>query len=74
MGEGGTVASPSLLGIRFQESHRGKTSFLLFWGKYIKQYVFCCVLVSEHLKLKAAYVEETSSHFSSIAGYSCALC
>lgn len=74
MGEGSTVASKCLLGIRFQESHRGKTSFLVFWGKSIKQYVVCWVLASEYLKLKAAYVKETSDHFSSIVGYSCALC
>lgn len=68
------MASLSLLGIRFQESHRGKTSFLLFWGKYIKQDVVCWVLVSKHPKLKAAYVQETSDHSPSIAGYSHALC
>lgn len=70
MVEGGTVASLSLLGFRFQDSHRGKTSFLLFWGKHMKQYVVCCVLVSEHLKLGAAHVQETYNHFSSVVGNS----
>lgn len=70
----GTVASLSLLGMRFQESHRVKKWFLLFWDEYIKQCVVCCLLVSDHLKLKATYVQETYEHFSSIAGYSCAFC